>query len=149
MWTSLRSRAPQVDSTKPRVEQLSHHGVGPTTRLRFVDQSHRLEPGVGNHRFGRKTRVIPAALRRAVIVRDGHCVAPGCTRSPRWADVHHLIHWADGGTTELGNLCLLFRYRHTLVHEDEDFEALVIAQVELNRRRRRSLIGDAGPTPEP
>lgn len=90
---------------------------------------------------GRKTRVIPAALRRAVIARDRHCVAPGCTRSPRWADVHHLIHWADGGTTELGNLCLLCRYHHTLVHEDEDFEALVIAQVELNRRKRRSLMG--------
>jgi len=33
---------------------------------------------------GRRTRVVPAAVRRAVIARDRHCVAPGCDR-PRWA----------------------------------------------------------------
>ena len=65
---------------------------------------------------GRKTRVIPAGLRRAVVARDRHCVAPGCTRSARWCDVHHVVPWAEGGTTELGNLCLLCRYHHTLVH---------------------------------
>jgi hypothetical protein len=37
---------------------------------------------------GRKTRVIPAGLRRAVVARDRHCVRRGCTRSPRWCDVH-------------------------------------------------------------
>ncbi|MEA2002316.1 MAG: DUF222 domain-containing protein, partial [Actinomycetota bacterium] len=46
--------------------------------------------------IGRKTRVIPAATRRAVIARDRHCVVAGCGRSPRWCDVHHIIHWADG-----------------------------------------------------
>jgi len=65
---------------------------------------------------GRRTRTVPAALRRAVIARDRHCVWKGCTRSARWADIHHLISWADGGTTELTNLCLLCRYHHTLIH---------------------------------
>ncbi len=65
---------------------------------------------------GRKTRVIPAGLRRAVVARDRHCVAPGCSRSARWCDVHHLVSWADGGETEIDNLRLLCRYHHTLIH---------------------------------
>lgn len=65
---------------------------------------------------GRKTRVIPAGLRRAVIARDRHCAARGCTRSARWCDVHHVVSWADGGETVIDNLCLLCRYHHTLVH---------------------------------
>jgi hypothetical protein len=66
---------------------------------------------------GRRTRVIPAALRRAIIARDRHCTwSGGCDRGPRWCDVHHLVHWTDGGETEPGNLTLLCRYHHTLTH---------------------------------
>lgn len=65
---------------------------------------------------GRKTRVIPAGLRRAVIARDRQSVAPGCSRSAKWCDVHHLISWADGGETVIENLCLFCRYHHTQVH---------------------------------
>ena len=65
---------------------------------------------------GRKTRVVPAGLRRAVVARDRHCVAPGCRRSARWCDVHHLVSWADGGGTVIDNLCLLCRYHHTQMH---------------------------------
>lgn len=68
---------------------------------------------------GRKTRVVPAALRRAVVARDRHCVYPGCDRDATWCDVHHIIHWADGGETILSNLCLLCRYHHTLIHYQE------------------------------
>jgi hypothetical protein len=80
---------------------------------------------------GRKTRVIPAGLRRAVIARDRHCVAPGCGRSARWCDVHHIVSWAHGGETVIANLCLLCRYHHTLVHlelvslDDLDIRPLV------------------------
>lgn len=65
---------------------------------------------------GRRTRVIPTGLRRAVVARDRHCVAPGCRRSARWCDVHHLVAWSEGGETTLDNLCLLCRYHHTLLH---------------------------------
>lgn len=68
--------------------------------------------------IGRKTRVIPAAMRRALIVRDKGCVFPGCTcRSTRYVDGHHIQHWADGGETSLDNLALLCRHHHRLVHE--------------------------------
>jgi len=81
---------------------------------------------------GRKTRVIPAGLRRAVVARDRHCVAPGCGRSAKWCDVHHIVSWADGGETVIDNLCLLCRYHHTLVH----LEMLSVDSVS-----SRSLVG--------
>ncbi len=69
---------------------------------------------------GRKTRVIPTALRRAVIARDRHCTHQGCDRPARWCDVHHKIHWADGGETCLENLRLLCRFHHSLTHHDTE-----------------------------
>ena len=69
---------------------------------------------------GRRTRIIPAALRRGLIARDRHCTWQGCDRSPRWCDAHHIRHWADGGATEPDNLRLLCRYHHTLVHQAEE-----------------------------
>ncbi len=87
---------------------------------------------------GRKTRVAPAATRRAVIARDRHCIFPGCDRSPRWCDVHHLDHWADGGTTNLSNLCLLCRYHHTMVHQDETLAPVLMERIERRAQRRRT-----------
>jgi hypothetical protein len=66
---------------------------------------------------GRTTRVVPAALRRALALRDKGCTHPGCTRPHHWCDAHHVIHWADGGSTSLGNLVLLCRRHHRAVHE--------------------------------
>jgi hypothetical protein len=63
----------------------------------------------------RKTRTIPAAIRRALLARDRHCQFPGCTA--RRCDGHHIQHWADGGPTTLGNLTLLCRRHHRAVHE--------------------------------
>jgi HNH endonuclease len=67
--------------------------------------------------LGRATRVIPPALRRALAVRDGGCVAAGCDRPAPWADAHHLIPWFRGGPTDLDNLVLLCRSHHRAVHE--------------------------------
>jgi hypothetical protein len=66
---------------------------------------------------GRRTRIVPRALRRAIERRDRGCAFPGCTASVRWCDVHHLVHWADGGTTDLDNCVLLCRRHHLLCHE--------------------------------
>lgn len=69
---------------------------------------------------GRRTRVIPTALRRGIIARDRHCTWPGCDRDPRWCDVHHLKHWADGGSTDAANGTLRCRFHHVLTHLLED-----------------------------
>jgi len=66
---------------------------------------------------GRRTRTIGPALRRALFVRDGGCVHPGCDRPPSWCEGHHLKHWVDGGTTDLANLVLLCRRHHRAQHE--------------------------------
>ncbi len=65
---------------------------------------------------GRKTRTIPAAIKRALLLRDRTCRFPGCTHR-RYVDGHHIEHWANGGATALSNLMLLCGAHHTLLHE--------------------------------
>jgi hypothetical protein len=62
-----------------------------------------------------KTRAVPARLRRALEVRDRGCRFPGC--GSRFTDAHHIKHWADGGATHVGNLILLCKTHHRLLHE--------------------------------
>jgi hypothetical protein len=67
---------------------------------------------------GRAPRVPPPAMRRALALRDQHCTWPGCDRPAHWCDAHHIIHWANGGKTELANLRLLCPQHHTSAHQD-------------------------------
>jgi len=67
--------------------------------------------------LGRATRTISPAQRRALAIRDGGCRFPGCSAPPIWCDGHHVIHWLDGGRTDLANLVLLCRRHHRAVHE--------------------------------
>lgn len=102
------------------------------TRIVFGPNSEVLD-------VGRKTRVVPAGLRRAVVARDRHCVAPGCSRSAKWSDVHHLVSWAEGGETVIDNLCLLCRYHHSQLH---------LGLITLHDLAMRPLAGAArGPSP--
>jgi hypothetical protein len=66
---------------------------------------------------GRKQRIVPVAIRRALIARDGGCSFPGCTRR-HFVDAHHVRHWSQGGETSLANTLLLCSAHHRLVHED-------------------------------
>jgi hypothetical protein len=65
---------------------------------------------------GRTKRVVPPHIRRAVVLRDQHCVFAGCTAPSYWCDVHHLVHWIDDGETSLENSGLLCERHHTKVH---------------------------------
>jgi Domain of unknown function (DUF222) len=67
--------------------------------------------------LGRRQRLANAALRAAVIARDGGCIFPGCQRPPSWCECHHRHHWLDGGKTSLQNLDLLCSHHHHLLHE--------------------------------
>ena len=69
---------------------------------------------------GRRTRVIPAPVRRALDLRDGGCTHPGCDIPARWCDAHHIRHWAHGGTARLPNLRLLCRHHHRMVHHQRE-----------------------------
>ena len=69
--------------------------------------------------LGREVRTATPDQHRALVVRDGGCVAPGCDRPPGWCQAHHWRrHWADGGRTDLDDLALLCHAHHHLVHDD-------------------------------
>ena len=72
--------------------------------------------------LSRKHRLVQPALRRALEARDRGCRFPGCSHE-RWLDAHHVVHWADGGETSLGNtllLCSLCRARHKPHYADSN-----------------------------
>jgi hypothetical protein len=64
---------------------------------------------------GTSTETIPPHLRRAVIHRDLHCAAPGCTTPPPACQVHHIRPRSKGGITKLTNLILLCSFHHLIV----------------------------------
>lgn len=66
--------------------------------------------------MGRTVRLATPAQRRALTVRDGGCVFPGCNAPAAWCDAHHVNHFEDGGPTDLNNLALLCRHHHGITH---------------------------------
>jgi hypothetical protein len=66
--------------------------------------------------IGRASRTVPAAIRRAVVLRDGGCAFPGCSVPARWCDIHHIVHWVDHGPTSLSNCVTLCGRHHRLLH---------------------------------
>jgi hypothetical protein len=64
---------------------------------------------------GRATRTVNRRLRRALEHRDRCCVVPGCGAT-RGLHAHHIVHWEDGGLTELDNLVLACAYHHRAHH---------------------------------
>ncbi|MFC7623074.1 DUF222 domain-containing protein [Microlunatus sp. GCM10028923] len=62
--------------------------------------------------LGRTRRIATKHQTIALVARDGGCSFPGCDRAPAWCERHHVIRWADGGETVLGNLTLLCLYHH-------------------------------------
>jgi len=77
--------------------------------------------------IGRKSRVVPKGIERAVRAGDKNtCRFPGCCNQ-RFVDIHHIEHWANGGETAVDQLMLLCSKHHTLVHEggfriEKDFQ---------------------------
>jgi hypothetical protein len=66
--------------------------------------------------MGRDQRVAPPHLRRAIELRDTTCVFTGCEAPAWWCEVHHVLHWSEGGETCLENSALLCERHHGKVH---------------------------------
>jgi hypothetical protein len=102
--------------------ELEHTGTVPAETARRLACDAHLSRVITRGRsqpldVGRMSRTVTVAQRRAVIVRDRQCRFPGCDRPPRWGDIHHIVHWADGGASDLDNLIVVCRRHHTLLHE--------------------------------
>jgi hypothetical protein len=67
---------------------------------------------------GRSQRIVPERTRRTVIHRDRHCRMPWCTRSTG-VEIHHVVHWEDGGPTDTANLITLCGSCHRRHHRGE------------------------------
>ena len=54
--------------------------------------------------YGRVRRMASEGQRLALIARDGGCSFPACDVPPQWCQAHHVVPWAAGGLTDIGNL---------------------------------------------
>lgn len=64
---------------------------------------------------GRDERVVPRRVRRLIERRDGGCAVPGCNRRAA-LQIHHIIHWEDGGRTDTSNLVCVCSAHHRAHH---------------------------------
>jgi hypothetical protein len=80
-----------------------------------------LVDGTGNLlHVGRRSRTVPAPVRRALNLRDRGCQGPACTVPPELCVPHHRVHWADDGGHELSNLELRCSVHHARLHPEND-----------------------------
>ncbi len=138
----------QAIGTGAGTAELDHAGpVAATAARRFACDASVTRVVLGSRSepldVGRKTPVVPPAIRRAVIVRDRRCRFPGCDRPHAWCDAHHVRHWADGGETKLANLILLCRRHHRSVHTG--FAVEMVEGGPVFRRRDGSVLEDRAP----
>jgi hypothetical protein len=78
---------------------------GSTQRIR-LDGSGRIT------RLGTEERVFNRYQRRAIALRDGGCVIPGCGVPAGWCEIHHVTEHAAGGPTHTDNGVLLCWFHH-------------------------------------
>ena len=72
---------------------------------------------------GRAQRIVPRRTRRLVEDRDRGCVFPGCL-AIHHLECHHVVHWADGGLTDMDELVSLCPHHHDR-HHTGDFSITV------------------------
>ncbi|MDE0600332.1 MAG: DUF222 domain-containing protein [bacterium] len=65
--------------------------------------------------MGMARRKASPTQRAALIARDRACI--GCGAKAAWCQSHHIVHWQDGGPTNVDNMCLLCSRCHHNVHD--------------------------------
>jgi len=60
-------------------------------------------------------RLFTAQQMRALLVRDGGCVWPGCGARAGSCEGHHVIPWSEGGPTHIDNAVLLCPFHHAML----------------------------------
>ena len=65
--------------------------------------------------LGSPERCFTAHQRRAITLRDGGCLIPGCSVPAAWTEIHHVIPDTDGGPTHTSNGVLLCWFHHRTI----------------------------------
>ncbi|GEL94826.1 HNH endonuclease signature motif containing protein [Cellulomonas composti] len=76
---------------------------------------------------GRSERRFTAARRRAIVARDQTCRYPSCGAPASLGELHHVVPWSQGGSTDANAGILLCYHHHDVVH-----------RLHLQIRRRKS-----------
>ena len=85
--------------------------------------------------LGRSRRLFSPAQRKAMVLRDQHCRAEGCTVPARWSEAHHLKPWAQGGKTDLDDGVFFCTFDHHRAHDPRfTHEILPNGDIRFHRR---------------
>ncbi len=117
---TLRQHNDSMRHGPPRCDLDDKHWISAKTAKRLSCDASLVTVLENKHgqvlNIGRKSRIIPSSIKRALDQRDKTCRVPGCCNS-KYLDAHHIKHWADGGETSLDNLVHLCRHHHTQLHQ--------------------------------
>jgi hypothetical protein len=64
-------------------------------------------------------RVFTFHQRRAIALRDGNCIIPGCGVPASWCEIHHVQEHARGGPTHTDNGVLLCWFHHRTLDDGQ------------------------------
>ncbi|MGW8482795.1 DUF222 domain-containing protein [Microbacterium sp. NPDC055903] len=104
-WATL----PRTGERAPLAVALQAACAGGIQRVLF-DDSGRIAS------LGTSARIFNALQRRAITLRDGGCIIPGCTVPASWCEIHHVTEHAAGGPTHTDNGVLLCWFHHRTLH---------------------------------
>lgn len=101
-----------VDGTMVSVAVARHAGCAGSVQRVTTDSSGRITS------IGTEERLFNRHQRRAIALRDGGCVIPGCTVGAAWCEVHHVTEHAGGGATHTDNGVLLCWNHHRFLDKN-------------------------------
>ncbi|KQW04047.1 hypothetical protein ASC66_16445 [Leifsonia sp. Root4] len=78
--------------------------------------------------IGNNDRLFNATQRRAISLRDGGCIIPGCSIPAAWSEIHHVKEHQIGGETETCNGVLLCWFHHHTI-ETSGWQIMMIGGV--------------------
>ena len=88
------------------LEAAHHAGCAGTTQRVSITGDGRIT------HISTENRVFNAHQRRAIALRDGGCVIPGCTTPAAWCEINHVNEHANGGATHTDNGVMLCWFHH-------------------------------------
>jgi len=87
--------------------------------------------------LGRERRSTSVAQRRALEAMYATCFMTGCEVAVTDCQVHHVVHWKEGGSTDLNNLVPICQQHHHLIHTTR-------AKMSIDAQRRITVISSLG-----